>query len=194
MYVIDITRDNKSTDILCGNDSMETKNKILDYVIEYTFANYNILISKENLDKYLNINSFSLNKFLNEVYSISIEKDLIIQSFITDKDNCLFVKYLDEKTDIPTLYTFNKKDKDVAQAILTFLVNDRLIDKYKDDLTEYNKRKLNYNQKNINYTNSSENIKCEIISLYDYNGMFIEELLNNTCSFNQIKTNLKINI
>lgn len=194
MYVIDITRDNTFTDMLCGNNSMDAKNKTLDYVIDYALANYDILIKKEFLDQYLNLDSFSLNKFLNENYSISIEKDLIIQSIITDKDNCLFVKYIDEKTDVPTLYAFNKKDKDVAHTILTFLVNDGLIDKYKDDLSEYDKRKLSYNQKNMGYTNFNANIKSEIISLYDYNGMFLEELLNNACSLNQVKSNLKINI
>lgn len=146
------------------------------------------------MDQYLNLDSFSLNRFLNENYSISVEKDLIIQSIITDKDNCLFVKYIDEKTDVPTLYAFNKKDKDVAHTILTFLVNDGLIDKYKDDLSEYDKRKLSYNQKNMGYTNFNANIKSEIISLYDYNGMFLEELLNNACSLNQVKSNLKFNI
>lgn len=194
MYVIDITRDNTFTDMLCGNNSMDAKNKTLDYVIDYALANYDILIKKELLDQYLNLDSFSLNKFLNENYSISIEKDLIIQSIITDKDNCLFVKYIDEKTDVPTLYAFNKKDKDVAHTILTFLVNDGLINKYKDDLSEYDKRKLSYNQKNMGYTNFNANIKSEIISLYDYNGMFLEELLNNACSLNQVKSNLKINI
>lgn len=194
MYVIDITRDNTFTDMLCGNNSIDAKNKTLDYVIDYALANYDILIKKELLDQYLNLDSFSLNKFLNENYSISIEKDLIIQSIITDKDNCLFVKYIDEKTDVPTLYAFNKKDKDVAHTILTFLVNDGLIDKYKDDLSEYDKRKLSYNQKNMGYTNFNANIKSEIISLYDYNGMFLEELLNNACSLNQVKSNLKINI
>lgn len=194
MYVIDITRDNTFTDMLCGNNSMDAKNKTLDYVIDYAFANYDILIKKELLDQYLNLDSFSLNKFLNENYSISVEKDLIIQSIITDKDNCLFVKYIDEKTNVPALYAFNKKDKDVAHTILTFLVNDGLIDKYKDDLSEYDKRKLSYNQKNMGYTNFNANIKSEIISLYDYNGMFLEELLNNACSLNQVKSNLKINI
>lgn len=194
MYVIDITRDNTFTDMLCGNNSMDAKNKTLDYVIDYALANYDILIKKELLDQYLNLDSFSLNKFLNENYSMSVEKDLIIQSIITDKDNCLFVKYIDEKSDVPTLYAFNKKDKDVAHTILTFLVNDGLIDKYKDDLSEYDKRKLSYNQKNMGYTNFNANIKSEIISLYDYNGMFLEELLNNACSLNQVKSNLKINI
>lgn len=194
MYVIDITRDNTFTDMLCGNNSMDAKNKTLDYVIDYALANYDILIKKELLDQYLNHDSFSLNKFLNENYSMSVEKDLIIQSVITDKDNCLFVKYIDEKSDVPTLYAFNKKDKDVAHTILTFLVNDGLIDKYKDDLSEYDKRKLSYNQRNMGYTNFNANIKSEIISLYDYNGMFLEELLNNACSLNQVKSNLKINI
>lgn len=194
MYVIDITRDNTFTDMLCGNNSMDAKNKTLDYVIDYALANYDILIKKKLLDQYLNLDSFSLNKFLNENYSISVEKDLIIQSIITDKDNCLFVKYIDEKTDVPTLCAFNKNDKDVAHTILTFLVNDGLIDKYKDDLSEYEKRKLSYNQKNMGYTNFNANIKSEIISLYDYNGIFLEELLNNACSLNQVKSNLKFNI
>ena len=193
MYVIDITRDNHRTDMLCGNNSMDAKNKTLDYVIIYALANYNISIDKDLLDQHLNIESFSLNNFLKENYSISIDDDLIIQSLITDKNNCLFVKYEDERTDIPLLYTFNKKELDVAHNILTFLVNDGLINKYKDDLSEYEKRKLDYKSKTFSITNFQANINCKIIYLYNKKGLFFEELLDNACSLNQLE-NINKNI
>ena len=194
MYVIDITRDYSSTDMLCGHNSMDAKNKTLNYIIDYALANHNISIDKDLLDQYLNIDSFSLNNFLNENYSTSIDNDLIIQSMVVDKDNCLFVKYMDEKTDVPLLYAFNKKDINVAHNVLTFLVNDGLIQKYKDNLSEYDRMKLDYNQKNYGVTNYNANIKSEIISLYNYKGLFLEELLNNACSLNQINNNKNLNI
>ena len=194
MYVIDITRDYSSTDMLCGHNSMDAKNKTLNYIIDYALANHNISIDKDLLDQYLNIDSFSLNNFLNENYSTSIDNDLIIQSMVVDKDNCLFVKYMDEKTDVPLLYAFNKKDINVAHNVLTFLVNDGLIQKYKDNLSEYDRMKLDYNQKNYGVTNYNANIKSEIISLYNYKGLFLEELLNNACSLNQINNNENLNI
>ena len=195
MYVIDITRDHHLTDMLCGNDSMDAKNKTLNYIIDYALANHNVLIDKNLLDQNLNIDSFSLKDFLSENYSLSIDNDLKIQSVVTDKDNCLFLKHQDDKTDMPLLYVFNKKDIDVAHHIMTFLINDTLIEKYKDDLSEYENRKLDYNKKSLAITNFKDNIRSEIISLYNYKGLFLEELLNNSFSLKQLSdNNVNLNI
>ena len=139
---------------------------------------------------------FSLKKFLYDTYSIPIDDDLIVQSIITDKDHCLFLKYMDNKTDIPIIYNFEKNDVKVAQNYMTYLVNDALIEKYQDNLLEYDRLKLGYDGKNVTSTIYPKlNIKSEIISLYN-GGLFLEELLNNSCSLNQIKNkeNMYINI
>lgn len=189
MYVIDITRDSNKTDMLCGNNSMDAKNKTLNYIIDYTMANHNIYIDKDLLDQNLNIESFSLNKFLNDYYSINIENDLLIQSVITNKDNCLFVKFRDDKTNIPVLYSLNKNDDNIARNILTYLINDSLIEKYENNISKYDKEKLDYNSKELKINYEKNNIKGEVISLYNYKGkgLFLEELLNNACSLNQVK-------
>lgn len=194
MYVIDITRDYGSTDILCGNDSMDAKRKTINYIINYTLANHNIDIDKNLLDQNLNLESFTLKNFLKENYSLSINDNLIIQSIITDKDNCLFVKYQDEKNEIPVIYTFNKKDFNIAHNVLTFLFNDGLIQKFKSNISEYDRMKLDYKQKTYCINNYTANIKSEIISLYNHKGKFIEELLNNDYSLNDIKHNKKMSI
>lgn len=191
MYVIDITRNRFDNDILCGKNSMDAKDKTLNYVIDYALANYNIDIDKNILDENLDIKGFSLKKFLEDNYSISIDEDMTIQSMIVNKDYCLFVKYIDENLDTPQLYSFNKNDINIATTILTFLVNDGLIKNYQDDLSEYEKRKLDYNQKNMEHININSNIKSEVISLYNYKGMFLEELLSNACSLNQLQNTNK---
>lgn len=190
MYVVDITRDNKDTDMLCGNDSMDAKAKTINYIIDYTFANYNIYINKEVLDQSLNIELFSLKSFLQNNYSMSIDNDLIIQSIPTDKNHCLFLKYMDKNTDIPIIYNFHKKDIKVAQSCMRYLVNDALINEYQNDLAEYEILKMN-NEKDIEVQSTfypKLNIKSEIVSLYN-GGLFLEELLNNACSLNQLKEN-----
>lgn len=191
MFVIDITRNRFDNDILCGKNSMDAKNKTLNYVIDYALANYNIDIKKNILDEYLDIKEFSLKKFLEDNYSISIDEDMTIQSMAVNKDYCLFVKYIDENLDTPQLYSFNKNDINIATTILTFLVNDSLIKKYENNLSEYERTKLDYNQINKGHINLDANIKSEMISLYDYKGMFLEELLSNACSLNQLKENDK---
>lgn len=194
MYVIDITRDYGTTDMLCGNNSMDAKNKTLNYIIDYALANYNVDIDKNDLDQSLDLKSFSLKEFMKDNYSISVDNDLKIQSIVTDKDNCLFVKYQDETTDIPLLYTFNKKQMNVASNVLTFLVNDGLIQKYKDNISEYERMKLDYDRKTLSASNYTADIKCDIVSLYNHKGLFLEELLNNACSLNQINSNKNLNI
>lgn len=187
MYVVDITRtkDEMSSDILLGKDSMDAKRKTIDYIQAYAFANYNVCIDDDVIDQNLNIDSFSFKEFFKNNYSVNIDKDLIIQAFPTNKDNCLLVKYYDEEKDgIPLIYVFNKNDNNKANNLMVYLINDALINKNVDDLSNYEKIKQNYNCNLDIYKYDS--IKCEKISLYN-NELFIEELLNNFVSYNQLK-------
>ena len=69
------------------------------------------------------------------------------------------------------------------------LNNDALIEKYQDNILEYDRLKLGYDGKNVTSTIYPKlNIKSEIISLYN-GGLFLEELLNNSYSLNQLKSN-----
>ncbi len=185
MYVIDITRDDDlENDMLIGNDSMSAKSKTINYVMDYVFANYNINLNKDVLDQNLNIDRFSLKQFLNDNYKINIKNDLKIQAVPTDKDNCLFLKSINSQDDFPSLYTFSNKNKKQAQAYMKYLINDALINKYQDDISEYDRLRVDYNKSIESFSDSY--IKCEIISLYK-GGLFLEELLNNACSYKQIK-------
>lgn len=185
MYVIDITRDDDlENDMLIGNDSMSAKNKTINYVMDYVFANYNINLNKDVLDQNLNIDRFSLKQFLNDNYKINIKNDLKIQAVPTDKDNCLFLKSINSQDDFPSLYTFSNKNKKQVQAYMKYLINDALINKYQDDISEYDRLRVDYNKSIESFSDSY--IKCEIISLYK-GGLFLEELLNNACSYKQIK-------
>ena len=105
MIVVDITRldkNNKENDLLIGNISIDTKNKVINYIYDYSLANLNIDVDKELLDYKLNMESFSLKDFLLENYNITTDKDLIIHSAKTDKDHCLFLKF---DNDIVTLFS-----------------------------------------------------------------------------------------
>ena len=185
MYVVDITRDDDlENDMLIGNDSMSAKSKTINYIMDYVFANYNINLNKDVLDQNLNIDRFSLKQFLNENYKINIKNDLKIQAVPTDKDNCLFLKTINNQDDFPSLYTFSNKNKKQAQAYMKYLINDALINKYQDDISEYDRLRIDYNKSIESFSDSY--IKCEIISLYK-GGLFLEELLNNACSYKQIK-------
>ena len=185
MYVVDITRDDDlENDMLIGNDSMSAKSKTINYIMNYVFANYNINLNKDVLDQNLNIDRFSLKQFLNENYKINIKNDLKIQAVPTDKDNCLFLKTINNQDDFPSLYTFSNKNKKQAQAYMKYLINDALINKYQDDISEYDRLRIDYNKSIESFSDSY--IKCEIISLYK-GGLFLEELLNNVCSYKQIK-------
>ena len=186
MYVIDITRDYGSTDMLCGIDSMDAKSKTINYIMDYALANYNLSLDREVLDQNLNIDKFSLNNFLKENYSITIDNDLLIQSIPTDKKHCLFLKYMDSKSDFPTIYSFHKREINKAKSLLKFLVNDALIDIYQDNLSEYEKLKIKDNAGIIDTVYPKLNIACKIVSLYN-DGRFLEELLNNTCSLKQLE-------
>lgn len=185
MYVVDITRDDDlENDMLIGNDSMSAKSKTINYIMDYVFANYNISLNKDVLDQNLNIDRFSLKQFLNENYKINIKNDLKIQAVPTDIDNCLFLKTINNQDDFPSLYTFSNKNKKQAQAYMKYLINDALINKYQDDISEYDRLRIDYNKSIESFSDSY--IKCEIISLYK-GGLFLEELLNNVCSYKQIK-------
>lgn len=185
MYVVDITRDDDlENDMLIGNDSMSAKSKTINYVMDYVFANYNINLNKDVLDQNLNIDRFSLKQFLNDNYKINIKNDLKIQAVHTDKDNCLFLKTINNQDDFPSLYAFSNKNKKQAQAYMKYLINDALINKYQDDISEYDRLRVDYNKSIESFSDSY--IKCEIISLYK-GGLFLEELLNNACSYKQIK-------
>ena len=185
MYVVDITRDDDlENDMLIGNDSMSAKSKTINYIMDYVFANYNINLNKDVLDQNLNIDRFSLKQFLNDNYKINIKNDLKIQAVPTDKDNCLFLKSINSQDDFPSLYTFSNKNKKQVQAYMKYLINDALINKYQDDISEYDRLRVDYNKSIESFSDSY--IKCEIISLYK-GGLFLEELLNNACSYKQIK-------
>lgn len=197
MYVVDITRINKEnfeTDLIVGKNSMNTKMKIINYIHDYTLANYNINIEKEDLDYGLNLDLFSLKKFLIENNNSIIENDLIIQSIRTDKNNCLFVKKYSPRDEYPIVYILNKNDVENAKKIMTFLINDSLINSLanKNQLDNYDELKQDYNKNSLSYfVNGNE--KVEIVSLYKDN-LLIEQLLNNNISLNQVnlKSGIKI--
>ena len=193
MYVVYITRCGESNlnDILIGNNSMNAKQKIINYITDYVLANYNFQIDENVLDENLKIELFDLKDFLKNNYFVKIDNDLIIQSIITDKDNCLFVKFYDKNEKIPIVYSLHKNDIKNAQILMCYLINDRLIMKYEDNLKKYEKEKLNYNTDIKNFV--SNNINCQIISLYK-NGIFMEELMNSNYSLEQLKANYNIKI
>ena len=188
MYVVDITREDNSTDMLVGNDSMSAKSKTLNYVMDYVFANYNINLNKDVLDQNLNLDRFSLQQFLNDNYNLKLDHDLKIQAIPTSKDHCLFLKYMDNNTDFPLLYSFDNKDIKKARALMTFLVNDSLINKYQDNLEEYDRLRIDYDHSKqlLGRYMPKENINTEIVNLYN-GGMFLEELLNNHFSMRQLQ-------
>lgn len=188
MYVVDITREDNSTDMLVGNDSMSAKSKTINYVMDYVFANYNINLNKDVLDQNLNLDRFSLQQFLNDNYNLKINLDLKIQAMPTSKDHCLFLKYMDNNTDFPLLYSFDNKDIKKARALMTFLVNDSLINKYQDNLEEYDRLRIDYDHSKqlLGRYMPQENINTEIVNLYN-GGMFLEELLNNHFSLRQLQ-------
>lgn len=188
MYVVDITREDNSTDMLVGNDSMSAKSKTINYVMDYVFANYNINLNKDVLDQNLNLDRFSLQQFLNDNYNLKLDHDLKIRAIPTSKDHCLFLKYMDNTTDFPLLYSFDNKDIKKARALMTFLVNDSLINKYQDNLEEYDRLRIDYDHSKqlLGRYMPKENINTEIVNLYN-GGMFLEELLNNHFSMRQLQ-------
>ena len=188
MYVVDITRCGNidENDMLFGNNSMDAKTKVIDYIINYALANCNINIDKNILDQNLDMNSFSLKEFMKSNYKIIIDKDLLIQSSYTNKDRCLFIKFFNKNKDaMPSIYALEKNEEQKASVLLSFLVNDALIDKYQDNIAEYEK----YKSKEKIYKYLSNDLKGDIISLYKKE-VVLDELLNNNSSLNSIYPNL----
>ena len=173
MYIVDITRDNLDTDILVGNDSMSAKSKTINYIMDYVFANYNINLNKDILDRDLNIARFSLKQFLNNNYGLKV------QTIFTNKYHALLFKNINYFNEFPILYTLANKEIKNARAIQKFLVNDYLISKYQNDLDYYDSIKNDIGYQELGF-------KSEVIDLYN-GGLFLEELLNNTCSYKELK-------
>lgn len=198
MRVVDITRVDNNTfesDMLVGKYSMDAKTKILNYIYDYALANCNLDIDKELLDSNLDMNMFSLKNFVKTNYDLDIKQDLIIQSVNATKDNCVFVKQYDKGTDeYPTIYQFNKDEIKKAKTYMAFLVNDSLINMLNNDdrLNEYEDRKLDLNSfEKMSYSYNNSNF--EMNTLYN-GGLFLEELLNNTCSLKQLKNSYNNNL
>ncbi len=191
MYVVDITRVNKNkyeSDMLVGKLTTDTKTKTMNYIIDYALANLQIAIEPEVLDKELNMNLFFLKPFIKDNYNFDIKDDLIIQSINANKDNCVFVKQFNYGKDpYPYIYQFDKNKINFANSYMAYLINDSLITTLSDEgrINEYDDKKVdlnNFDRLSYNYNNSI----FEITSLY--NGeTFIEELLNNSFSYNQLK-------
>lgn len=199
MYVVDITRVNKNkyeSDMLVGKMTTDTKTKTMNYIIDYALANLQIAIDPELLDKELNMDLFFLKPFIKDNYNLDIKDDLIIQSINTNKDNCVFVKQFNYNKDAyPSIYQFDKNKINLAISYMAYLINDSLISSLSDEekLDEYDNKKVdlnNFDKMSYVYNNSN----FEITSLYN-GGRFIEKLLNNYLSYNQLKiSNLDIQI
>lgn len=193
MYVVDITRinDKIGSDLLLGKNSMEAKRKTIDYIQAFALAHYNICLEDDVIDQNLNIDSFSLKHLLETNYAISIADDLLIQSFITDKDNCLFIKCYDEtKEDFPIFGIFNKNEEIKANSFMIYLINDLLIKKFNDNLLKYDKVKLDFGSDISKYNQFSiRGIKTNLCK----DSKFLEELLSNDISLNNLK-NKNMNI
>lgn len=191
MYAVDITRfkDETNTDLLLGKDSMDAKRKAIRYIQEYSLAKYDIFLSRDIIDRNLDMNFFSFKKFMLENYYVEVENDLMMQTYYTDKDNCLFVKTYNDDLDIPPdMIILHKDELEKARSILIFAINDSLIFKYLDNLLKYDQNKLNYNATIEKYNYNG--VTCEIISLYK-NGIDLEELLNSKCSLKQLENKHK---
>lgn len=198
MQVVNITRVDNNTfesDMLVGKYSMDAKTKTLNYIYDYALANCNLDIDKELLDSNLDMNMFSLKNFVKANYDLDIKQDLIIQSVNATKDNCVFVKQYDKDTDeYPTIYQFNKDEIKKAKTYMAFLVNDSLINMLNNNnrLNEYEDRKLDLNSfEKMSYSYNNSNF--EMNTLYN-GGLFLEELLNNTCSLKQLKDSYNNNL
>lgn len=197
MQVVDITRVNCDSsfesDMLVGRYSMDAKSKTINYICEYALANFNIEIDEELLDSNLDMNSiFSLKKFIQLNYNLDLDKDIIVQSVNANKDNCVFLKKFDNEC--PLIMQFNKEDISKAKSYLVFLFNDSLISElnFNNKLNDYDKYKLDFGSFN-QMKHSYNNVNLEINTLYN-DGLFLEELLDNTYSLNYLRNRDGINI
>ena len=139
---------------------------------------------------------FFLKPFIKDNYNLDIKDNLIIQSINANMDNCVFVKQFNyDKAPYPYIYQFDKNKINLANSYMVYLINDSLISSLSDEgkLYEYDDKKvdlINFNK--LSYSCNNNNF--EIISLYN-GGTFIEKLLNNSLSYNQLKNyNLDIQI
>lgn len=190
MYLIDITReiDNKN-DLMFGKKLDDSINKIISYIYDYCLANCGISINKGDLKNNINFKHFSLKEFMLNNYSYYLKDDLIIQTIPTDKDRNIVVKYYNKNSnELPSIYLFKQNEVKLAKGLMAYMINEELINKFSNEnnFKEYEKNKKDINNYNeMTFTNG--NNKFEI-----YNGgLFMEELLNNVCSLNQIQQDKK---
>ena len=107
----------------------------------------------------------------------------------------MFVKQYNKDIDeYPTIYQFNKDEIKKAKTYMAFLINDSLINMLNNNnrLNEYEDRKLDLNSfEKMSYSYNNSNF--EMNTLYN-GGLFLEELLNNTCSLKQLKDSYNNNL
>lgn len=192
MYVIDITREDDNAfnnDMMFGKKSSDTKEKIIDYVYDYALANCNMSLNKDALDQELDINYFSLKRYCFEKYGYDSQKELIIQSLPTENDKCIIVKSYNNKLDEkPIAYLFDKSEENKAKGLMAYMINEELINVLGNEerLDEYEKEKKDiHNFDDVSFSYGSKQYN------YYNGGLFLEELLNNAVSYNQIKKNNK---
>ena len=102
---------------------------------------------------------------------------------------------MDNKNDFPLLYVFKKEDINNLNTYIKYLINETLINKYQDDILEYDRLKVDYDT-NVNSLSSTYlkfGIYSEVISLYN-GGLFLQELLDNNCTLKELKKYGGINI
>ena len=122
------------------------------------------------------------------MYVVDIKEDLIIQSINANKENCVFVKQFNYNKDpYSYIYQFDKNKINLANSYMAYLINDSLISSLSDEgrLYEYDDKKVDLNNfDKLSYVHN--NGSFELTSLYN-GGTFIEELLNNSLPYNQLK-------
>lgn len=187
MFIVDFTRidDEIDFDLIAGHDGGEARNRAIDYIMDYAFANDGIYLDKRTLDINFNPNDFSYKAFMKNIYDIDVSTDLITGSFYSDYDHMVFLKFIDiNSVKDNRFYIIHNDLEESAPHILTLLINDRLIEKYADNLDTYEKLKLNPKSNTESF--QMDGIKASVISLYN-GGLFLEELLNNAVSYKQLK-------
>lgn len=187
MFIVDFTRidDEIDFDLIAGKDGGEARNRAIDYIMDYAFANDGIYLDKRTLDANFEPNDFSYKAYMKNIYDIDVSTDLITGSFYSDYDYMVFLKYIDiNSVKDNRFYILHNDLEESAPHILTLLINDRLVEKYADDLDTYEELKLNTKSKTDSF--QMDGIKASVISLYN-GGLFLEELLNNAVSYKQLK-------
>lgn len=188
MFVIDITRQDDNylnNDLMLGKKSSDTKEKIINYVYDYTLANCDMSLNRNDLDKELDIKYFSLKDYCFDKYGMEVDKKLIVQAIPTENDKYIIVKSFNKNVDDkPITYLFSKEDEKKAKGLMAYMINDDLIQFLgeQDKMDEYEKEKKdiqNYDDMSFSYGDQK----------YEYynGGLFLEELLNNSISYKQIQ-------